>query len=426
MSRFSAVCFLILACFFPVLSANPGNDTLQILAGAETHAMLFPCDCPGNPGGGLANRAAFLSELVDYGDRLLLDAGGFSGGGIYDSYSEGRAIDSARTRAAIQAMGYMKYDAVAVGDEELQFGGKWLVETAGKYSLPLVSANCFINESTYLAQPYVFIEKKDKIFGITAVTTREKLFDIDSSIIVADPRESLEKIRDELKRKSDFQIILSHVGEENVAWLVSSLPSCDLIVNGHRKTGTAAVTVRQGIPVMNFNFQGKALSYLSAAIKGDSLILSEKGWHEILPGMPEDSVVHAMLELPSEIKNTQHSSRYDLYIMAHCPYGTAALKELLAFTNKFSGIDFHLWFIGSVRPDTVLSSLHGKDEIREEKTWLAVRALYPGQWRSYIERRTEFKQSNEELFESMGFDSRAIARWIEKQGERKLAMHYHR
>jgi 2',3'-cyclic-nucleotide 2'-phosphodiesterase (5'-nucleotidase family) len=148
----SIAVIMAIAALFPS-AASVVNEITVIYTG-ETHAMLHPCDCPEDPGGGLAERAGFLDAVFeDRGSVLLLDGGGFSGGGIYDTYSAGRAADSVRTARTIAAMGMMRYDAVAVGDDDLQYGAEWLTSQAKEAELPLVCANCFTENGGYLVAP---------------------------------------------------------------------------------------------------------------------------------------------------------------------------------------------------------------------------------------------------------------------------------
>ena len=69
--------------------------------------MIEPCDCPQDPGGGLAKRSTLVKSIRKGDNLLLLDAGGFSGGGIYDSYTEGRSADSLRTIVTLRAWGLL-------------------------------------------------------------------------------------------------------------------------------------------------------------------------------------------------------------------------------------------------------------------------------------------------------------------------------
>src|SRR5271157_373282 len=107
--RRSAFLFYIIAN--TAFATDYDTTSITVIASGETHAMLYPCDCPNDPGGGLAERAAVLKKNGDPGAMLLLDAGGFAAGGIYDDATGGRSADSQRTLSTVRAMGMMKYDA---------------------------------------------------------------------------------------------------------------------------------------------------------------------------------------------------------------------------------------------------------------------------------------------------------------------------
>ena len=201
---------------------------LVLVASGETHAMLLPCDCPTEPGGGFAKRAFTISRMRDSDDVCLVDAGGFSGGDLYDPYTEGRYVDSLRTMAALRAMGYMKYDAVCIGDDDLQYGAQWLARQAFYGKVPLVSANCFYANGKPFAAPFIIIKKGGYSLGITGVMTQETLVQGDSTVAVRPPISSLRAIWKNLRAVSDVQIILAHVGEEMSRQLLDTFPECAL------------------------------------------------------------------------------------------------------------------------------------------------------------------------------------------------------
>jgi len=234
---------IYLFVFFTISFAEKIDSTgITIIVSGETHAMLTPCDCPLEPGGGLAERATVLNKYGDTASRLLLDAGGFGGGGIYDNYTGGRVVDSLRTLATVRAMSAMKYDAAAIGDDDLIYGATWLAGNAKKAGLPLVSANCFMPEKKTPAPAYVIVVKNGIRFGITSVVTQERLFTPGSGDSVTGPLGSLKEIWRTMVTGSDYQIIISHLGEEMAPLLIDSFPGCDILVNGHRKTSSAPVS----------------------------------------------------------------------------------------------------------------------------------------------------------------------------------------
>jgi hypothetical protein len=430
MGKNIVVIVAIVCCWANVGFANKARIT--IVASGETHAMLFPCDCPVNPGGGLAKRARVIAGQADFSAVVLVDAGGFSGGGMYDSYTEGRKQDSLRTIATIKAMAAMHYDAAAIGDDDLQYGARWLTRIAAQNKLPLVSANCEYADHSPVTQRYILVKKGNTVFAITGLTTQEKLFQIDTSVVIAAPIASFRKIWPEMKKKSDFQIVLSHLGEEASRMVRDSFPDCAVVVNGHRKMTTEAAEGKSGRLFMQFGFEGKSLSFASLSIDGHSMIVDKTGWLEVPAETPDDPTVlgvirTALADTVSENGGPSKSSVFDLYIMSQCPYGLNALREFTAFLASFPATEWHLGFIGSIGPDSSLASLHGNNEVEDEMLWLAVLALDPQKWQGFLrERGLNPKLSSEATILKMGFDFGAIKKWAKEKGKQALIMHYAR
>ncbi len=419
----AALCALLLMIFAP-LSAR---GRITVVASGETHATLEACDCPTAPGGGFAKRATLISRLRDSGDVVLVDAGGFAGGGMYDAYTRGRSVDSLRTLAALRGMGYMQYDAVCIGDDDLQFGTKWLARQAALSRVPLVSANCFLPDGRPLAARYVIVKRGGYTFGITGVTTQERVVGRDDSVTVASPIASLRSIWGELSRKSDFQIILSHLGEESSRQLLDTFPECGLVVNGHRKTSTDEFITTRGQVMLQFGFQGKALSYAEIGKDSKGLGIERNGWLDVGPTIPDDSVVATLVTLPAQGPATAAKTVLDLYIMSQCPYGCAALKQFVSFVTTFPGVEWHVWFIGSVSMDGSMSSLHGPDEVNDELWWLAVASEYPDAWLEFLKARSYSADTKSEtVIRSMGLDIPKLQAWIARKGRAELAQQYTR
>jgi hypothetical protein len=403
---------------------NPDTAAITVVASGETHAMLYPCDCPDNPGGGLAERAAAIRKTGDTPSLLLLDAGGFAGGGIYDDYTAGRAADSQRTITTVRAMGMMRYDAAAIGDDDLQYGGKWLAAVAAAAGLPLVSANCFFPGGKAVAPLYRIVVKKGVRFAITAIAAPERLFPRDDSVVVKPPVESLKKIWKEMTNASDFRIILSHLGEEATAKLADSFPACDLIVNGHRKVSPLPILTRGKTGIMQFGYQGKKLAFakIRCVKVSPSLSVEASGWVDVGPAAGADSAVAAYL---ASAKGGEIKPVYDLYIMSLCSYGCAALREFVDIVKMHPAIEWNVWFIGSLAGDS-LSSLHGREEADDEMSWLAVKSLYPDKWLAFLAARSAEGATTRSAVAALRLDSVRIAAWVKKQGRPTLADHYRR
>lgn len=412
---------LFICTFVHFLCSATTNDiSFTIMASGETHAMLFPCDCPKEPGGGMAKRSFLIKSMGD-SSKLLLDAGGFAGGGIYDSYTEGKRGDSIRTILTLKAMGALGYDAAAIGDDDLQYGAKWLADQAGKAGVKLISANCRYADGKSVGEPYILIKKGNYTFAVTAVTSQEQILTIDKTVTVSDPVSVLKKIWNSMVKNSDYQIIISHLGQEKTSDLARHFPDCDLILNGHRKNDSQAMFKSGAVPVLQFGFEGKSLSYGSFRTVGKKASLVKSGWIDVIPELPDDS---AIVKIISNKSQAAVNNVYDLYIMGQCPYGIQALSEFVIFLRSFPSVEWNLWFIGTVGKDSSLSSLHGEGEVREEKIWLAVKNLFPDKWIEFLRQRTIDSLSVDSIIQRMGIDKQKIYGWVNANGKKELALQY--
>ena len=338
---------------------------LNILATGEIHGMLDPCDCQINPGGGIARCAAIIDSVACNNSILVLDAGGFSAGGMYDEYTAGRVADSLRTVAAIAALSGIPYQAIVLGDEELQRDVAGFVNLCRQYRLPIVSCNVTMGDSL-IAPPYIVKNIQGKRIAITGVTTTEQVLLRDPQVRVHNPLLSLRAIFPRMQQEADAIVLLSHLGEEATVDLLDSLPPVQAVVIGHRKKSTFPAAYIGATPALFFGYQGKQIA-------ASRLIIDSLPWHidtaQYIPvsvkGNKRQEILDTIELYRSQI--TLHTkSVYDLYIMSLCPFGLMGLKELLSFSAQVPKIELNVWFIGDVEEHNLaLHSLHGDAEIED-------------------------------------------------------------
>jgi hypothetical protein len=425
MKRFTTIVVSVVLTLFSL--SFSAEKKLLVIASGETHAMLVACDCPTEPGGGFAKRATIVSRYRDTNDVILVDAGGFSGGDMYDPYTEGRAVDSLRTLAALRAMGYLKYDAVCIGDDDLQYGTEWIARQAFYAKVPLVSANCFYANGKLVGAPYIIVKKGKHSIAITGVTTQETLLHKDSSVIIKPPVQSLKAIWGSLKASSDIRIILAHIGEAGSRELLDSFPDCALVMNGHRKTTMEEFVTENGQAMLQFGFQGKSLSFAEIVPDSKGFSPGRTGWISVGPAVAEDPEVSRLVTLPGTAAASAAQPVFDLYIMSLCQYGCAALSELTDFLGSFPSVQWSVWFIGSTFIDSSATSLHGQAEVDDEKLWLAVQSLYPDRWFQFLRNRSAHdRPRTDAIIRDMGLDFSKISAWAAKKGAAELRRHYQR
>jgi len=188
---------------------------ITILFTGETHAMLYPCNCLKEPDGGVARRATLIKQLRQKNpDTLVLDSGGFFAGGLQDEYTQNVSLDMQRTLVNLKAMELMKYDAVAIGDDEFNFGRDFLEENIRKTNLAFLSSNISEpGEKSELFRPYIIKEIAGTKIGIIAVSPLSA-GQKGGGFKFIEPGITVKQAVSELKKnKVNIIVLLSHLGE---------------------------------------------------------------------------------------------------------------------------------------------------------------------------------------------------------------------
>ena len=289
------LCFVSLFCF-GVLSAQE----VTVVFTGQTHAALYHCNCPIQPDGGLSRRATFIKELrKDKPDLLLLECGNFTAGGIMDEYSQGPQLDIQRSRINVKAMETMRYDACAVGPDELNFGEDFLISNIRGSSINFLSNNLHVENVV----PYLIKDVGSVRIGLIGLTGSlvGKKFDLLKPPEVWLLKKQISKLK---KRGAQVIILLSTLGETEDLKLLGQVQGIDLLFVGgipakdeksYYKSGSTLVlrptwqSRHIGKLTLNISKQGKItdskvqFDRLSDKIADDQEILS------ILPACFSDS-----------------------------------------------------------------------------------------------------------------------------------------
>ena len=152
---------------------------------------------------------------------LLLDAGDtLQGDRLLAKQSQGKIV--------IEAMNLIGYDAMVLGERDLQLGPETLRQRMAEAAFPLLSANVEL-EGKLFAQPYVIKEMdghRIAIIGLTGVVPEAA-----HGFQVRDPLETARQLVSQLRPQADIIIILAHVGQE-VEQRLREIQGIDVIVGG--------------------------------------------------------------------------------------------------------------------------------------------------------------------------------------------------
>lgn len=218
----------LIACgLWLMVCASCFAEKITILYTGSTHAALYHCDCPIQPDGGVARRMTKVKELREKNPGVILvDAGGFFAGGELDEHSQDAQPDKARTEINLKALELMGYDAVAVGDDEFNFGRDYLSAQIKKSKIAFLSCNLKMDG----LKPYLIKKVSGinvAIIGLTNPQVKAK----SDGLEAGDPYQALAATISEVKRnKADLVVVLSYLGEEEDTKLITQIDGVDVII----------------------------------------------------------------------------------------------------------------------------------------------------------------------------------------------------
>ena len=235
--------------------ANPATvlaaDRIQLLHTDDIHGHLdYDVVRSGSSTfnqGGLAQVAAQVNLLRARGaDRTLLLDGGDAWQGTFISNAN-------RGEAVTKAMSLMKYDAMAVGNHDFDWGQEILSQRAKEAAFPFLATNVVETASgkipSYL-KPYVVRTTPLAKVGILGITNPESNTIVKATSVAGlkfgAPASMIQPYLSELQKQADIIVVVAHIGSADAAKLARDVPGIDVIVAAH-----------DHIPVQTARVEGK-------------------------------------------------------------------------------------------------------------------------------------------------------------------------
>ncbi|MDD2427102.1 MAG: bifunctional UDP-sugar hydrolase/5'-nucleotidase [Eubacteriales bacterium] len=255
---------IILLLLFVTPAAAADNSTARELTVLFTHDMHSYLDTKtselnGRPveRGGFAKMKTIFDEISAEKNTLIVDAGDFSMGTLYQTLYTEQA-------AELRMLGYMGYDAVTLGNHEFDYGSDGLAEmlksamASGEPLPEVVMSNIDYENSTaanaqllketmtdYGVAEYLILQKDDvKVALFGGIGEDADKSAPSSELVFTNIVEQAKITVSEIQKNEDPNIIiyLSHAGtwadpkisEDEI--LAKEVPEIDLIVSGHTHT----------------------------------------------------------------------------------------------------------------------------------------------------------------------------------------------
>lgn len=178
-----------------------------------------------------------------------------------------------RSEILSQAMSAMKYDAINIGDGELDTGLGIFNDAVNKYKLPFVSASINMKGPDYKAvKPYIIKDFKDLKVGVTGGTPSSYLKEEDSlrkNAGFADVNEGLRQNVEELRKKGAGIIIaMLHMGKEASENYLeyNDAGGITVAIAGHGRAMTYQPKIIKGVYLVQNSTEGEYLSVLKLTL----------------------------------------------------------------------------------------------------------------------------------------------------------------
>ena len=217
------------------------------------------------PKGGVARRATIINNVRESsaGPVLLLDAGGTLFGQSLAAASNGQVI--------VEAMNAMAYDALTVGELDLQQGLEILQHRAKEMRFPLLSCNVVgAQDGKPIFSPYTVVERNGVRFGILGVSEAElgALRQLANVARVLDPLSCVHRYLPEVQAQSDVVIVLSHLGFEMDTTLAQLEPGIQVIAGGRSRRVLSAPEIVGNTLIVQAGYDGEWLGRLDVTFDG--------------------------------------------------------------------------------------------------------------------------------------------------------------
>jgi 2',3'-cyclic-nucleotide 2'-phosphodiesterase (5'-nucleotidase family) len=200
-------------------------------------------------------------------------------------------------------MNLMGYDAMTIGDLDLQLGPEVLRQRIADAQFPVLSANVMLaNRGQLLAQPYTIVDKGGRrvgIIGLTADSSEALQSPGAEAFLVLDAEQALAQYASELAPQVDVLVVLSNLGYDEDQAISSQQPRIDLIVGGRTKMAPIEGWRNEstGTVLVHAGYEGRQIGRCQVQVDGAGAVTASScGWIVLSEEYRDDPEVRALLD----------------------------------------------------------------------------------------------------------------------------------
>lgn len=269
-----------------------------------------------------------------------------------DFYGTADIFNESKSHFVAEMMGELGYDAIGIGEMDLNFGLAALVRDVRRYSLPVVCANLVARADSFRVRgggpadrsadrlgtafpPYVIVERAGTRFGFLGLlspatkaaravgeappATVESL-----TYVIGDPLEAARALAPELRAACDVMVVLAHMGEDEATRLAGAVSGIDFIVLGHDAQGRPLGEPRVvgATAMVRATYQGMNIGELGITFgEGNKIAGYRNRIYPLIASFPDDPDMAGRLD-EFDAKNREHQK--ELYARQQLKQADAA------------------------------------------------------------------------------------------------------
>ena len=192
------------------------------------------------------------------------------GGDLFGSRNKN---DQHQSTFLAEMTGEMGYDAIGLGERDLNYGLPFLKEMMEAHGLPFINANVRDAGTGELILPeYVIVERNGIKYGVVSVLDpRHKIITMtadDANFQVDDPVAVMRDLLPRLREEADTILLLSHLGEQKTTELIKEVNGIDMCVIGHTSRNISAERIVNDTAVFSSAFEGRYIGRANLFVDG--------------------------------------------------------------------------------------------------------------------------------------------------------------